>query len=201
MFSPPQWMSLPTHFEALALQPKGHFTHKPRVVTMKSWEPKRKCPKATQDTSKIMWWGQGPSSVVWSHMWLGPQPNVVSMNSIHVGSSHMIQSNNPTVMRFWSAMVSWFCIRPTSKKWSLENCSSDHETWSIWWHVRIHVDFYNPSCIHLLRWSLKRSVRRTWTGSAFSTNESAWSVMATGSQSRVWSGPNWHFSFTSNEIY
>ena len=29
----------------------------------------------------------------------------------------------------------------------------------------------------------------TWTGSAFSTNESAWSAMVTGSQSRVWSGP------------
>ena len=25
---------------------KGHFTHKPRVVTMKILEPKRKCPKA-----------------------------------------------------------------------------------------------------------------------------------------------------------
>ena len=35
----------------------------------------------------------------------------------------------------------------------------------------------HPSCIHILRWSLKRSVKRTWTSSAFSTNESAWSVM------------------------
>ena len=45
-----------------------------------------------------------------------------------------------------------------------------------------------------LRWSLKRSVKqRTWTGSfAFSTNESAGSVMVTGSQSRVWNGPNYH---------
>jgi len=25
---------------------KGHFTHEPRVMTMKLWEPKRKCPKA-----------------------------------------------------------------------------------------------------------------------------------------------------------
>ena len=45
------------------------------------------------------------------------------------------------------------------------------------------------SCIHIFRWSLKRSVKRTWTGSACSTNESAWSVMVTGSQSRVWNGP------------
>ena len=25
---------------------KGYFTHEPRAVTMKLWEPKRKCPKA-----------------------------------------------------------------------------------------------------------------------------------------------------------
>ena len=25
---------------------KGHFTHEPRAVTIKLWEPKRKCPKA-----------------------------------------------------------------------------------------------------------------------------------------------------------
>ena len=37
---------------------------------------------------------------------------------------------------------------------------------------------------YTLCWSLKRSVERTWTGSAVSTNESAWSVMVTGSQSR-----------------
>ena len=49
----------------------------------------------------------------------------------------------------------------------------------------IHLAF-----THSLRWSLnQRSVKRTWTGSAFSTNESAWSVMVTGSQSCVWSGP------------
>ena len=31
--------------------------------------------------------------------------------------------------------------------------------------------------------------KRTWTGSTFSTNESAWSTLVIGSQSRVWSGP------------
>ena len=50
----------------------------------------------------------------------------------------------------------------------------------------VHLAF---TCI--LRWSLKRSVKqRTWTGSPFSTNESVWSVMVRGSQSRVWSGPD-----------
>ena len=48
----------------------------------------------------------------------------------------------------------------------------------------------HPSCIHILRLSLKRSVERTWIGSTFSINESAWSVMVVGSQSYVWSGRN-----------
>ena len=47
------------------------------------------------------------------------------------------------------------------------------------------METLHPSCIHILRWSLKRSVKRTWTGYAFPTNESAWSVVVT----RVWSGP------------
>ena len=34
-------------------------------------------------------------------------------------------------------------------------------------------------------WSLKLSVKRTWTGSAFSTNESAWSLMVSWALSRV----------------
>ena len=42
---------------------------------------------------------------------------------------------------------------------------------------------------YLLHWSLQRSVKRAWTGSTFSTNESAWNVVVTGSPSRVWTGP------------
>ena len=69
--------------------------------------------------------------------------------------------------------------------------------WSKWPCNMIHLVPCKNPCrlyIHLaftyiLRWSLERSVKRTWTGSAFSTNESAWSAMVTGSQSRVWSGP------------
>ena len=36
---------------------KGHFTHEPRVVTMKLWEPKRKCPKAvpTHLQNHVVW--------------------------------------------------------------------------------------------------------------------------------------------------
>ena len=38
----------------------------------------------------------------------------------------------------------------------------------------------HPSCIQILRWSLKHSVKRTWTGYAFSTNESVGSCNGQG---------------------
>ena len=36
---------------------KGHFTHEPRAVTMKLWEPKRKCPKVvpTHFQDHVLW--------------------------------------------------------------------------------------------------------------------------------------------------
>jgi hypothetical protein len=51
---------------------------------------------------------------------------------------------------------------------------------------------------HRLHWSLKPSVKWTWTGSTFSTNESTWSVMVMGTQSRVWSGPQY---MATNKYY
>ena len=65
---------------------------------------------------------------------MGPQPNVVSMNFYSCGSSHMIEENKSTVVNVRSAMVSWFCVRPTSKRWFLGNNPSDHETRSIQCH-------------------------------------------------------------------
>ena len=79
-------------------------------------------------------------------------------------------------------MISRFCVRLTSKRWVLKIVQV----------IMIHLmpcRLYIPSCIHMLRWSLECSVKRTWTGSAFSTNESAWTVLVTGPQSRVWGGP------------
>ena len=71
----------------------------------------KNCQKANlKDTSEIMYGGHGPSSVVWSHMWLGTQPNVQSMNFY----SCMILTHDKifkksTVVKFWSAMVSRLC--------------------------------------------------------------------------------------------
>ena len=55
-------------------------------------------------------------------MWPGPQPIVVSMNFYSCWSSHMITENKPMVVSVWSAMVSRFCVRSTSKRWFWEQC-------------------------------------------------------------------------------
>jgi hypothetical protein len=52
-----------------------------------------------------------------------------------------------------------------------------------------------PSVLHTTpKGPMEYSIKRTWTGSAFSTNESAWSLMATGSEPHVWSGPKGYFT-------
>jgi hypothetical protein len=50
----------------------------------------------------------------------GPSTNAISVNFYSCGSSHMINYNKPTVVSVGSAMVSWFCVRPTSERWFLE---------------------------------------------------------------------------------
>ena len=70
---------------------KGHFTHNPRAVTMILWELKLKCANADPRHLQIMQCGHGSSNVVGTHMWLGPQPNAISMNSYSCGASHMIK--------------------------------------------------------------------------------------------------------------
>ena len=71
-----------------------------------------------------------------------------------------------------------------------EYSPSDHETWSIWCYVGIHVDF--TTILHSHTHSIDPS-SVVWSelgaGSAFPTNESAWSAIVMGSQSHVWSGP------------
>ena len=72
-------------------------------------------------------------------------------------------------------MVSRFCVRPTSKRWFLKitQVTVKHDPFDA---ITYSV---GPSSVV---WS------GTWTSSAFSTNESPWNVMVTGSRSRVWSG-------------
>ena len=53
--------------------------------------PKESVQGPSQDPSNITSCDHGPSSVVWSHMWPGPQPNAISMYVYPLGSSHMIK--------------------------------------------------------------------------------------------------------------
>ena len=104
------------------------------------------------------------------------------------GSSHMIKSNKSTVVSVRNAMVSQFCVRPTSKKWFWK------ESKCSWNMVRL-MPCRNPCGLynHLAFTLLVGPSSVVWSelgpGSAFSTNESAWSALVTGPQSRVWSGP------------
>ena len=52
----------------------------------------------------------------------------------------------------------------------------------------------------LLPWSLKRSVQRTWTSSAFSTNESPGSALVAGPQSRARSGSEKKLQILGHEL-
>ena len=106
---------------------KGHFTHKPRAMTIKVWEPKRKRPKVvpTHLQNHVVWSRILECSV--SCMWSGPQPNATSMNFYPCGSSHMIKQNKSTFVSIRSAMVSQLSVRPTSMRWLFENNPSDHE--------------------------------------------------------------------------
>ena len=179
-------MALWHALQQIELGPLHTHTHEPRAVTVKLWEPERKVyvQRPCQGVSKVMWWcGHGSSSVVWSHVWLGSRPNVVSMSFCSCGFSCMLKWNKLTVVSVRSAMVSWFCVRPTFQEVVFGNNPTDYETWAIWCHVGIYVEFnYIHLAVTCCVSSLEGSVKRTWTGSAFSTNESAWSVMVTGSQ-------------------
>ena len=83
----------------------AHFTHEPRAVTMKFWEPKRKCPKAVlthlQNHHVVRSW---TSSVVWSHMWPCPQPMLFQWISIQTCSHTWYDKIN---QRLWAFGVPW----------------------------------------------------------------------------------------------
>ena len=67
---------------------KGHFTHEPRAMTMKLWEPKRKSPKAVpRHLQNHGVWSRILKCIVKSYT----QPNAMSMNFYSCRSSHMIK--------------------------------------------------------------------------------------------------------------
>ena len=68
---------------------------------------------------------------------------------------------------------------------------TNHETISIVYHVKIHVDFPCMTISFGLLNPSRSSVKRTWMVPTILTNERAleWNAPIMGLQSRVWSGP------------
>jgi hypothetical protein len=159
-------------------------------MTKKSWEPKWKCPKATVPThlqNHVVVWSwtlecsvkpsvTGPSTKCYFNEFLFMR--VLTHDSIEWinGCEHSECHGLP--------LLCWVYLQ----EMVLKNNPSDHETWPIWCHVGIHVDF---TSISHSRTPLvpQAPCDVNWTSSVFSTNESGWSVLVTGSQSQVWSGP------------
>ena len=130
---------------------EGHFTHKPRAVTLKSREPKRKCPKAIPRHLQ--------NHVVWSRIHkCSVKPYVTKpstkcyFNEFHsCRCSHMIKQNKPIVVSVWSVMVSRFCVRPYMQEVVFENNPSDHDPFDA---MQESMQTLHPSsCIPILRWS------------------------------------------------
>jgi hypothetical protein len=90
----------------LAQRATSHTSQEPWPWTCE--RPQESVQKPSQHTSKIIWCGHGPSSVVWSRMWLILQSSVGSMNFYSCGPSHMIRWKKPTVVSVRSAMISRF---------------------------------------------------------------------------------------------
>ena len=67
----------------------SHTSQEPWPWHCKS--PKESAQRPPQHTSKIMKCDHRSSSVMWSHMWLDPQLNPISMNFYSCGSSRMIK--------------------------------------------------------------------------------------------------------------
>ena len=155
---------------------------------MRLWEPKRKCPKAVpRHLQHHVVWSRTLECSVKSYV-TGPSTKCYFYEFLFMRV--LTHDKNRINQRLWAFGMSWspgfmLGLLPRGGFWK-------QSKWP--WNLIHSMPCKNPRrlYIHLaftciLRWSLKRSVKRqTWTGSAFSTNESAWSVMVTGSRSRVW---------------
>ena len=122
-----------SHIHAILARATSYTSQEPWPWNCES--PNESVQRLSQDTSKIMYCGHGPSNAVWSHMWPGPQPNVISMNSYSCESSHMIQSHKTMIVSVHSAMVSQFCGKPTSKRWLLKivQVTMKHDPFDTMW--------------------------------------------------------------------
>ena len=115
-----------------------------------------------RSTSKIMSCGHGSSSVVWSHKWPDSQPNVIQTVFYSCGVPHEIEYFTSAIVRLWSAMVSWFRVRCTSKIMSCGDGSSS-VVWSRKWPDSqpnvIQTVFYSCGSPHVIEYYTSTVVR------------------------------------------
>ena len=113
----------------------GHFTHKPRAMTMDLWEPKRKGRKAIPRhlQNHVMWsrilnysvksFVTRPSTIWYFKEFLFMR--VLAHDGIErINGCEHLECHGLLVLR-----------------WFFENSPSDHKTWFIRYHVGIYVDF------------------------------------------------------------
>ena len=122
------------------LRPTSHTSQEPWPRNCKS--PKESVQRPSHYTSKIMWCGHGPSSVVWSHTWPVPSTEcyfneflfmrVLTYGTIEkkINSCEHLECHGLPVVLSEAHL----------QKMVFEKSPNDHETWSIRCHVGIHVD-------------------------------------------------------------
>ena len=121
------------------LGPLPHTSREPWPWNCES--PEESVQRPSQDTSEIMYCGHEFPCVEWSHMWLGPQPNAISMDFYSCGFSHIIKRIN---QRLWVFGVSWspgfvLGLPPRDVFSKIIQVTMKHDPFR--WHVGIHVDF------------------------------------------------------------
>jgi hypothetical protein len=120
------------------VETEDHFTPEPRAVTMKMWEPKRKWPEAvpTHLQNHEVWsrtlkcnvksYVTSPSTKCYFNEFLFTH---VFINKINQSLWALERHGLPVLCQAYLQEVVF------------ENNLCDHETWSIWCHVGMHVDF------------------------------------------------------------
>jgi hypothetical protein len=97
---------------------EGYFTHEPRDVTMQLWEPKRESPKTIpRHLQNHVVWSQTLKCSVKSDV---TRPSTKCHFNEFLFMRVLPHETKSMVVNVRSAMVSRFCVRPTSKRWFLK---------------------------------------------------------------------------------
>ena len=116
-----EWYGYRSVWESLLLKWTGglraisHMSQEPWPWNCES--PKEKCPKAIpRHLQNHVVWSWIFKCIVKSYV-TGPSTKCYFNDFYSCGSSRMIIYNKSMIVNIWSAMVPWFCVRPTSTRW------------------------------------------------------------------------------------